>query len=103
MGELLLDNGQKYSLPGTCVLTLKKQGFRSCELSVSNPAEAMEEEVLSKLFERFYRADPARTSSGSYGLGLSIARGIVQRHNGTIKAEQSEGRITFTVRLPVSG
>lgn len=102
LGELLLDNGQKYSLPGKTVLTLKKQGFRSCELTLSNPATPMEEEELEKLFERFYRADPARTASGSYGLGLSIARGIVQRHGGSIKAEQADSRITFTVKLPLS-
>ena len=102
LGELLLDNGQKYSLPGKTILTLKKQGFRSCELEVSNPASLMSEEELEKLFERFYRADPVRTASGSYGLGLAIARGIVQRHGGTIQAEQKEDRIFFTVKLPIA-
>ena len=102
LGELLLDNGQKYSLPGKTILTLKKQGFRSCELTLSNPASPVSEEELEKLFERFYRADPVRTASGSYGLGLAIARGIVQRHGGTIKAEQKEERIFFTVKLPIA-
>lgn len=102
LGELLLDNGQKYSLPGKTVLTLKKLGFRSCELTLSNPANPISEEELNKLFERFYRVDPARTASGSYGLGLAIARGIVQRHGGSINAEYKDGRITFRAKLPLS-
>ena len=101
LGELLLDNGQKYSLPGKTVLTLKKHSSRSCELTISNPADPISEEDLEKLFERFYRADPSRTGSGSYGLGLAIARSIAERHGGSIKAEQKDGRITFTVRLPI--
>ena len=102
LGDLLLDNARKYSLPGTVVLTLKKKGSKACELSLSNPAEAMSEEALERLFERFYRVDQARTATGSFGLGLSIARGIVSRHRGTIRAEQAEGRITFVVRLPIA-
>ena len=100
LGDLLLDNARKYSLPGTALLTLKKQGSKACELCLSNPAEAMSEEELERLFERFYRADQARTATGSYGLGLAIASGIVRRHRGTIKATQKDGIITFTVRLP---
>lgn len=102
LGDLLLDNAQKYSLPGTAVLTLKKQGSKTCELSLSNPAEPMSEEELERLFERFYRADQVRTATGSFGLGLSIARGIVFRHRGSIRAEQTEGKISFVVRLPIA-
>lgn len=102
LGDILLDNAQKYSLPGISILTLKKQGFKSCELTLSNPAHPMSKEELDRLFERFYRADRVRTATGSYGLGLSIACGIVQRHKGSIKAEQQDGRITFRVRLPIS-
>ncbi|MBR6825932.1 MAG: HAMP domain-containing histidine kinase, partial [Oscillospiraceae bacterium] len=99
--DILLDNARKYSLPGTTVLSLKKRGSRHCEISVSNPAEPMSKEDLEQIFERFYRVDRARTSGGSYGLGLSIARGIVRRHRGTIKAEQDDGVITFYIRLPM--
>ncbi len=102
LGDILLDNAQKYSLPGTTNLTLKKQGSKVCELTLSNPAKEMSKEDLERLFERFYRADPARTATGSFGLGLSIASGIVRRHRGTIKATQQDEQITFSVRLPLS-
>ncbi len=102
LGDLFLDNARKYSLPGTTILTLKKYGSRSCELCLSNPAEPMGEEELERLFERFYRADQARTATGSYGLGLAIANGIVRRHRGTIKATQRAGRLSFCVRLPLA-
>ncbi len=101
LGDILLDNAQKYSLPGVATLTLKKQSGKICELVLSNPATEMSEEDLERIFERFYRADPARTATGSFGLGLSIANGIVRRHRGTIKVSQQDGRIIFTVRLPL--
>ncbi|MBP3413426.1 MAG: HAMP domain-containing histidine kinase [Oscillospiraceae bacterium] len=99
--DILLDNARKYSLPGEVLLKLKKHSCKSCEISLSNPAAPMDQEELSRLFERFYRVDQARTSSGSYGLGLSIAQGIVNRHHGSIKAAYQDGSITFTVRLPI--
>ena len=101
LGDILLDNAQKYSLPGVAKLTLKKHGGKVCELMLSNPATEMSEEDLERIFERFYRADPARTATGSFGMGLSIANGIVHRHRGTIKATQQDGWIRFTVRLPL--
>lgn len=101
LGDILLDNAQKYSLPGVATLTLKKQSGKICELVLSNPATEMSEEDLERIFERFYRADPARTATGSFGLGLSIANGIVRRHRGTIKATRQDGRIIFTLRLPL--
>ena len=101
LGEILLDNAQKYSLPGITTLTLKKHGHKTCELTLSNPAHPLEEEEMSHLFDRFYRVDKARTATGSYGLGLSIAHSIVYSHSGTIKAEQQEGTITFRIRLPI--
>ncbi len=101
LSDILLDNAQKYSLPGTSTLTLKKQGHKTCELSLTNPAHPMSSEELDRLFDRFYRGDQARTATGSYGLGLSIARSIAHRHNGTIEAEQRDGIITFRIRLPL--
>ncbi len=99
--EILLDNAQKYSLPGEVRLELVQQHSHGI-LTVSNPAEALSEEVMQHLFDRFYRADQARTSSSSYGLGLSIAQNIVHRHGGQINAAYADDRITFRVRLPLA-
>ena len=83
--------------------SLEKQG-RSLQLMVSNTtAEPMERDKLPHIFDRFYRADQSRNSqTGGYGLGLSIARGIVTAHKGKIWAESPDGtslmiRVNLTV------
>ena len=102
LAEILLDNAQKYALPGVVELKLVKNGSRNCVLTVSNPAEPVSKEELEHLFERFYRIDKARNSDGSFGLGLSIAEGIVRRHRGNITASYADNRLTFTVQLPTA-
>jgi len=99
--EILLDNARKYSFPQTEVTVALKQTGKTCLLSVANRGEAIAPADLTKIFQRFYRVDTARTSSGSYGLGLSIADTIVQAHKGRIWAESREGVNTFFVQLPV--
>ena len=101
--EILLDNARKYSSPGgEIVLRLERSGKRHCLLSVSNPGPALSPEVRRHLFERFYRADPARSRDGSYGLGLAIAQTVVSSHQGRIWVTSEEGRNTFRVRLPLA-
>jgi light-regulated signal transduction histidine kinase (bacteriophytochrome) len=53
------------------------------------------------IFKRFYRADAARERTGSYGLGLSIAEGIVKAHKGKIWVESKNGINTFAIQLPI--
>ncbi len=103
LAEILLDNARKYALPGVVELKLEKNGMRTCTLSLSNPAEPVSEEELEHLFERFYRIDKARNSDGSFGLGLSIAEGIVNRHKGNITATYHSDRMIFTVQFPTAG
>lgn len=99
--DILLDNAVKYSLPGSRVrVELKRQG-NACLLSVASTGEPIGKEDLQKIFQRFYRIDKARTTSGSYGLGLSIAQSIVSEHQGKIWAVSEEGRNTFFVQLPL--
>ena len=99
--EILLDNALKYSLPGTTVLSLRRQGSKA-ELSVCNPGEQIGEEDLQNIFKRFYRVDEARSLNGSYGLGLSIAEQITEKHKGKISAESKNGMNTFTAVIPLS-
>ena len=98
--DILLDNARKYALGGEVRVELTQVHKHRCRLSVSNQAEDLNREELANLFKRFYRADPARSRSGSFGLGLSIAENIVSAHGGKIWAESQNGRITFQVELP---
>ncbi len=68
--------------------------------AVSNPGEQMSDAQMQNLFERFYRTDEARTGDGHYGLGLSIAKAIVDAHKGLLSVESTPEETTFTVRLP---
>ena len=96
---ILLDNALKYSLPGGAVKVSLKSAGKLIRLSVSNEGAPIPQEDLTRIFERFYRSDPARHGEG-YGLGLAIARRITEQHRGKIWAESSEGINTFTVTLP---
>ncbi|MEY8390083.1 sensor histidine kinase [Lachnospiraceae bacterium] len=89
---LLLDNAVKYSPPsGSIEVTLKKRGKNIC-LTVYNTSESISREDLSRLFDRFYRADASRNSErGGYGIGLSLARAIIDAHKGKIFAESKDG------------
>ena len=98
--DILLDNAMKYSAPDTDVaVTLRSQG-RHVVLCVDSMGSPLSTEDLTNIFRRFYTVDKARTG-GSYGLGLSIAQGIVEEHKGKIWAESSGGHNRFYVKLPL--
>ena len=99
--NILLDNAQKYgSSPGGTHVTLHLQSRRTCLLSVASRGEPLSAQERKDIFKRFYRGDAARTRTGSYGLGLSIAEGIVRSHRGRIWVESGGGVNTFFVQLP---
>ena len=89
---ILMDNAVKYSSEkGNIRLTLKKKG-KKIFLEVCNDAENLPEGKLDVLFERFYRLDSSRNSgTGGSGIGLSVAKAIVQAHKGKITAENRNG------------
>jgi two-component system sensor histidine kinase CiaH len=95
----LLDNAMKYSDANGVIkisLSAYKKGIK---LEVYNTAEHIEDKNMERLFDRFYRADESRSrETGGYGIGLSIARSIVEAHHGRISAGSEDGRsIVFTV------
>lgn len=97
--EILLDNGQKYSLPGSTVtLKLARSGHRAV-LSVASQGESLTAQQCKDIFKRFYRVDEARKMNHSYGLGLPIAQSIVAEHKGRIWCESKDGINTFFVSL----
>lgn len=98
--DILLDNAQKYSAPGIVTLHLTRQAQNTCLLSVANPGNPIPEAELEAIFQRFYRTDSARTNTGSFGLGLSIAQRITEEHGGKIWAESNETGNCFFVLLP---
>ena len=100
---ILLDNAISHSEGGSDVDVSLTSDKHQAVLAVTNSGQEIPAEVRSKLFERFYRADEARTENGEghYGLGLAIAKAIVQAHAGTISVDCADGKVTFKVSLPV--
>ena len=98
--EILLDNAMKYAYSNTEITLKLMVTHTGCLLSVSNHGNALSPEDLKNIFKRFYRADKNQNVSGSYGLGLSIAKSILDEHRGKIWAEYSDEIITFFVRIP---
>jgi heavy metal sensor kinase len=98
----LLDNAVKYTPEGGRVEVVTRVANGHAELSVSDNGPGIPAEHLARVFDRFYRVDPARTHGGA-GLGLSISRWIAEAHGGTIDVESAPGEGSrFTVRLPIS-
>lgn len=115
----LLKNAVNYSEPGTELFfemhTYKKsqklegkkrkkvqQSVQMVSVSLRNQGEVLSQENLAKIFDQFYRSDSARkTRNGGAGLGLAIAKEIVELHNGTICAGSEDGETVFTVELPL--
>lgn len=98
--SILLDNALKYALPETAIgVTLQKQK-KGVQLQVRNACQPIPAEELPKLFDRFYRVDKARGSKiGGFGIGLSLARSIVEGHKGAITARMEEDEIVFDIYL----
>ena len=96
----LLTNAIQYNQEGGEVRLMAQSQKGMTMLAVSNTGRGISAEDLPHLFERFYRADPSRTS-GNTGLGLAISKAIVEAHGGTIEVASQPGTgTTFTVALP---
>jgi signal transduction histidine kinase len=100
----LLDNAVRYTPPGGEVTVSAQRANGGCEVAVSDTGPGIADEHLPRLFERFYRADAARSrGDGGTGIGLAIARSVVEAHGGHIRAESRLGHgSVFTFDLPVA-
>ncbi len=99
--SILLDNALTYTPAGKEVRLSCSAGKRSISLNVSDQGCGIGDEAKKHVFDRFYRGDSSRTDKQHYGLGLSVARELVQLHGGTITVSDSqEGGACFTVGLP---
>ena len=90
---ILFDNAIKYAKEGSKIGIRAARHGRSVTVTISNLAENMTEEQTKRMFDRFYRADSSRASSGGFGIGLAMAQAIVTSHNGKISAELSDDKV----------
>ena len=97
----LIRNAVSYSAPGTAILVAMEPEGNEVVLRLQNHGRTIPPEKLCNIFEQFYRVDSSRASAtGGAGLGLAIAKEIVELHGGSITAESEQESILFTVRLP---
>jgi signal transduction histidine kinase len=101
----LTANALRYTLSGGAVTLRAEQAPQGVQFSVQDTGAGISPEHLPNIFERFYRADSARhTENGESGLGLAIAKSIVEAHRGTIHAESVVGGgTTMKITLPLAG
>ena len=100
----LLDNAILHTREGSSVaVSADVTNDRMARVTVTDQGEGIPPEVLHQLFERFYRADPSRArTTGGTGLGLTIAKQLVEAHGGSIRAESTPGRGSrFQFELPL--
>jgi two-component system phosphate regulon sensor histidine kinase PhoR len=98
----LVHNAIKFTQPNGKIVVSAGVKVDDILVSVRDTGIGIPRDELSRIFERFYKVDKARSGGGT-GLGLSIAKHIVQAHGGTIRVESEEGRgSTFTFSLPIS-
>ena len=96
--RILLDNAFRHGKPPVAIAISRQDGRVRVEVRDAGPG--LPKGSKDRIFERFYRADPARSGEGT-GLGLSIARAIVEAHGGTIRADNVDGGgAVVTIELP---
>jgi signal transduction histidine kinase len=99
----LLENALAHTAEGDAITVIAAQQGNWVEVSVVDTGEGIPAEDLPNIFERFYRVDKSRArATGGSGLGLTIAKRLVEAHGGTIQAQSEQGkgsRFSFTVPI----
>ena len=97
--NILMDNALKYSLNnGIIKISLKKNKQSNIYITVSNSSETISKEQLNKIFDRFFRIDSSRNrKTGGSGLGLNIAKSIVEIHKGSINVMNKDNITSFII------
>jgi signal transduction histidine kinase len=100
----LLDNAVRFTPSGGRVTITASRRNGAVDVAVTDTGPGIAPEHLPRLFERFYRVDSARSrDEGGTGIGLAIARSVIEAHGGRIWAESEPGKgSTFTFELPVA-
>ena len=100
----LVSNAVNYSEPGTRVAVAARRVGDTVEITVSDQGQGIPESEQSRIFERFYRVDAARSrATGGTGLGLAIVKHVCATHGGDVSVWSEEGHgSTFTMRLPAA-
>lgn len=99
---ILFDNAIKYSSEKSHIIVSDKENKNMISIVVTDEGVGIAKEDLPYIFDRFYRADKSRSEVEGYGLGLSLAKAIVEKHNGSIIVESTENKGTiFIVSLPL--
>lgn len=100
---ILLDNAIKYSDSNSEVTLMSRKADHHVEVVVKDTGSGIDEKDIPHIFDRFYRVDKSRSKTPGYGLGLSIAKKIVEAHKGTISVESKTNKGTkFIIKLPIS-
>ena len=101
--QILVDNAARHSPPGACIELRSRIVNQELEIAVSDQGEGIPADQLTLIFDRFHRVGAGRRrAKGGAGLGLAIAKSIVEAHRGSIHAESRVGAgTTMIIRLPV--
>lgn len=98
----LLNNAAHYAYPDSAVRIWGEKTQTAVTLTFQNAGRTIPPDKLNRMFDQFFRLDASRgTDTGNAGLGLAIAREIVEAHGGTVQAQSEQEQVRFTVTLPV--
>lgn len=98
----LLRNAVNYSYPESVITLKAAEDGGNYRIIITNHGDTIPQESLDRIFEQFFRLDTSRSSkTGGSGIGLAVAKKIMEAHSGTITAESADSQIVFTIIWPV--